>query len=144
MKRITIGFICLLTLLSSCTTPTTVCKGIIDNAIQNRSNGYIKMKEFIKTDAVSGKAQDIEYYEIRYAVTVKCVKDGGWLDGQDKKLYSFDVWPTQCQTFNDGLLGSPTQHCHNIATKVDDEYVYTGSMILTKHENGWQQEKNNY
>ena len=143
MKRQTLLLILIsfLTILTSCSSPTSACKGIIEKHIKDFGNGFIEMDDFTKTDGQSGVSAGISWYEIHFVVKVKAVKEGGWLDGTDNKIYKLSAWNVQCQN-EQGYTGFDEQHCRQIATKVDQIYEYTGSMILSKHENGWQQEKN--
>jgi hypothetical protein len=65
--------------LASCSSggdPTSVAKTILENTCQQQSQGYLKVVNFVKTDAVSSKRDGVDYYSISYDMEVEGIKDG--------------------------------------------------------------------
>ncbi len=130
----------ILLLFSSCSNPTTATKEILSKEIARTSNGFLTLDNFTKTDAIAGTGEGVSYYKISYVATVKCVKDGGWIQVDNGSISELNVWPMQCKEsppmFGGG--GQPLRYCHNTETKIGDTYQYKDHMMLIKHENGWQ------
>lgn len=115
----------------SCSTsdPSTSAKEILKNQVTTVSNGYFKLINMIKKDAVNKTVFGVKTYSIKYTAEVECVKDGGWIyvSRSDGKL-----WPRGVQVLDRYSEGNT-----NKQTKIGDKYQFDGSMTLEKHEQGW-------
>jgi hypothetical protein len=80
----------------SASDPTSAAKALLEERCSKESNGYLRLTKFTKHDAVLGKENGVDYYQVKYSLEAEALKDGGYVNicdskGKDAGLMSFEV-----------------------------------------------------